>query len=306
MKHVKTEKVETQEENKSFSWKKKLICFFGIIIVLTVSILLYSRYIATTGLVIKEYKITNSNIPEQFHGLKIAHISDLHFGRTVKLKELQKLVEKVNLTKPDIIVFTGDLIDKDTSLTTKEVDEISNELKKMNTTIGKYAIRGEEDLQFKNWDFMMENGSFTILNNSYDTIYKDNNSFMLISSIHTIADGNTKVDEKLAEVKGFISGITDEELKPKYNILLLHEPDSIDEIDLDQWNLVLAGHSHNGQVRLPFIGALFHPDHAKKYYEEHYTINNTELYISGGIGVSDVNFRLWNRPSFNLYRLTRY
>lgn len=306
MKHAKTDKVEIQEENKSFSWKKKLICFFGMIIVLIVSILLYSRYVATTGLVIKEYKITNSNIPEQFHGLKIAHISDLHYGRTVQLKELQKLVEKVNLTKPDIIVFTGDLIDKDTKLTTKEADEISNELKSMNATVGKYAIRGEDDLQFKNWDFMMEKGSFTILNNSYDTIYKDNNSFMLIGGIHTIADGNTKVDEKLAEVKEFISGITDEELKPKYNILLLHEPDSIDEIDLDQWNLVLAGHSHNGQVRLPFIGALFHPDHAKKYYEEHYTINNTELYISGGIGVSDVNFRLWNRPSFNLYRLTRY
>lgn len=306
MKHAKTDKVEIQEENKSFSWKKKLICFFGMIIVLIVSILLYSRYVATTGLVIKEYKITNSNIPEQFHGLKIAHISDLHYGRTVQLKELQKLVEKVNLTKPDIIVFTGDLIDIDTKLTTKEADEISNELKSMNATVGKYAIRGEDDLQFKNWDFMMEKGSFTILNNSYDTIYKDNNSFMLIGGIHTIADGNTKVDEKLAEVKGFISGITDEELKPKYNILLLHEPDSIDEIDLDQWNLVLAGHSHNGQVRLPFIGALFHPDHAKKYYEEHYTINNTELYISGGIGVSDVNFRLWNRPSFNLYRLTRY
>ena len=84
----------------------------------------------------------------------------------------------------------------------------------------------------------------------------------------------------------------------------MHEPDFIDEIDYRKFDLVLAGHSHNGQVRLPFIGALVKPNYAKKYYDEYYKIKNTDLYISSGIGVSEVNFRLFNRPSFNLYRLT--
>ena len=98
--------------------------------------------------------------------------------------------------------------------------------------------------------------------------------------------------------------LNDSEIKPNYSILMMHEPDFIDDIDNSKFNLVLAGHSHNGQVRLPLIGALYTPIKAKKYYDEFYKIKNTNLYISSGIGVSQINFRLFNRPSFNLYRLT--
>ena len=65
----------------------------------------------------------------------------------------------------------------------------------------------------------------------------------------------------------------------------------------------MAGHSHNGQVRLPFIGAIVKNQGAKKYYNEYYKIKNTDLYISGGIGTSTLPFRLFNRPNINFYRL---
>ena len=79
--------------------KKKII--YGIIIAVLIIIitLLYSRFIATTGLKVKEYKITNENISEAFHGLKIIHITDIHYGRTVKIKEIKKIVAKINLIK---------------------------------------------------------------------------------------------------------------------------------------------------------------------------------------------------------------
>ena len=79
--------------------------------------------------------------------------------------------------------------------------------------------------------------------------------------------------------------------------------DNIDNILKYNFNLVLAGHSHNGQVRFPYSNPLVKPDNAKKYYNEYYKISDTNLYISGGIGNSVLNFRLFNRPSFNLYRL---
>ena len=72
----------------------------------------------------------------------------------------------------------------------------------------------------------------------------------------------------------------------------------------NKFNLILAGHSHHGQIRLPLIGAIILPDGAKKYYNGYYEFNKTKLYISNGIGTSTINFRLFNKPSFNLYRIT--
>ena len=87
---------------------------------------------------------------------------------------------------------------------------------------------------------------------------------------------------------------------------MLHEPDYIDQIGYEDYDLILAGHSHNGQVRVPFIGAVVLPVGAKKYYKEHYDLGDTKLYISSGIGTSTLNFRLFNRPSINFYRITTH
>ena len=91
-----------------------------------------------------------------------------------------------------------------------------------------------------------------------------------------------------------------------YKIILVHEPDISDKIIKDySVNLILAGHSHNGQVRLPIIGPIYTPPYSKKYYDNYYDIDGTNLYISSGIGVSTVNYRLWNRPSINFYRINK-
>ena len=115
--------------------------------------------------------------------------------------------------------------------------------------------------------------------------------------------GDKKLDEKIESTTTLLNNIPEEERKNIYKILLVHEPDVIDNINID-FDLILAGHSHNGQVRLPFIGAIKKVELAEKYYEEHYTVNNKELYISGGLGTSTVKFRFFNKPSFNFYRIT--
>ena len=70
-------------------------------------------------------------------------------------------------------------------------------------------------------------------------------------------------------------------------------------------NLILAGHSHNGQIRLPIIGGLTKFEEAKKYSNSKYNIDNTTLFISGGLGTSKYEFRLFNHPSINFYRLVK-
>lgn len=291
-------------ENKGF---KRLIRFFTIFVLITCSCLLYSRYIATTGLFVKEYKITDSKITDNFHGLKIVHISDIHYGRTVKNKELKKLVKKINELKPDIVVLTGDLIDKDTKLTENQSNNISKILSEIDVSIEKYAITGNHDYKFKNFNIIIENAGFINLNNTYDTIYKDGISNILISGVSTnYYKEDNKINDKLKSTFEYLNSFTNKKdtKKPIYNILLIHEPDFIDEIDKNKFDLILSGHSHNGQVRFPIIGATILPPYAKKYYKEHYELDNTDLYISSGVGTSVINFRFFNRPSINFYRLT--
>ena len=162
---------------------KKIIKFFLIFIIFSCGCLLYGRYIATTGLFVKEYKITDSKITDNFHGLKIVHISDIHYGRTVKNRELKNMVKKVNELRPDVVVLTGDLIDKDTKLTEKMSNNISSILSKIDPSIEKYAITGNHDVKFDNFNIIIENAGFVNLNNTYDNIYKNGNSNILISGV---------------------------------------------------------------------------------------------------------------------------
>ena len=92
-----------------------------------------------------------------------------------------------------------------------------------------------------------------------------------------------------------------------YKIILVHEPDYIDTITskYNNINLVLAGHSHNGQINIPYIKKLLLPEGSKKYYNNYYKVNNTNLYISSGLGESKINFRLFNKPSINFYRINK-
>ncbi len=297
--------LEEPIQKKHHTKKIVILTIIGIAIIIS-GFLLYSRYIATSGLEVKEYKITNSDIPKSMHGLKIVHISDIHYGRITFEKELKNMVQKINLTKPDLVILSGDLIDKDTKVTGEMVDQISSILKEIKTSIGKYAIKGNHDYNLRQWDFILENSGFIDLNDTYDTIYMESNEYMLLTGMSTNLYGDRALDEKLVPTNQFLESLTEESIKPSYQILVLHEPDYINQININEFDLILAGHSHNGQVRLPIIGSLFLPMGAKKYYKPYYKINQTDLYISSGIGVSSINFRLFNRPSFNLYRLTNY
>ena len=84
----------------------------------------------------------------------------------------------------------------------------------------------------------------------------------------------------------------------------MHEPDKVVDLQ-NKYDLILAGHSLNGQINIPLIKQLLLQKGSKKYYKNHYLINNTDMYISSGIGTTKFKYRLFNKPSVNLYRLTK-
>ena len=285
-------------KEKHFSFLK----LFITIILLIIVTLAYGFLIEPTLITVKEQKITITNLPDNFNGFKIVHISDLHYGRVFNEKSLKKLVQSINEQEPDIVVLTGDLIDKDTKMTNSLAEKISNQLNKIDSTTGKYVISGEDDLKFDEWTNIITNSGFTNLNNSYDTIYKNGYESIFIAGLSTNQD-KLNVNEKLKAPIEYLNSF--EKNGPIYKILLIHEPDTINDMSTNPFDLILAGHSHGGQIRLPLIGPIIIQEGAKKYHENHYKIENSDLYISNGLGVSDFNFRLFNTPSYNLYRLVK-
>lgn len=288
-------------EDKKFNFKKLLKGIF-IFILMCILVILYSRFVATTGLKVKEYKIVNSNITDEFHGLKVIHISDVHYGRTVNENEINRMVNKINFIKPDIVVITGDLLDRDTELNEKQISTLTKALTHINTKYGKYAITGNHDYKKRDeWEQIINDSGFTNLNDKYDVICNDNYENILISGMSTNSYNKIDVNDKMIITNTYLANTNDNIV---YKILIMHEPDFITKFDYTTYDLILAGHSHNGQVRLPIIGPLILPENAKKYYAEYYDLGNTQFYISSGLGTSNLDFRLFNRPSINFYRIT--
>ena len=256
----------------------------------------YTTYISTAKIGVREYRIKNNKLPKSFNGLKVIQISDLHYGSTMNIKELKKIVKLSNERKPDIIVFTGDLISTKYKLSSNEQEKITKELKKLNSTLGKYAIYGDEDKE--EISTIYNQSDFTLLNNEYDLVYnKDNNPILLI--------GLSSKDKKQNIDNAYNYFKQETHNSNIYTITLLHEPDTVDEINYST-DLFLAGHSHNGNIQIPFINyPIVTYENAKKYNKEYYKINNSDLYISSGLGTNKIDIRLFCRPSINFFRISQ-
>ena len=128
----------------------------------------YTTYVSNTMMIVKEDRIVDKDIPNQFNGVKIIQFSDLHYGTTFFEKQLKKMVKEINDRNPDLVVFTGDLIDKEYKVSSEESEMINKYLSRIKTKLGKYAVSGEEDGD--EFTTIMNQSGFTILNNNYDVL----------------------------------------------------------------------------------------------------------------------------------------
>ena len=282
----KKEEIKEEVEEKDHSKLKKFII---VLIVLIVAFLTYTIGIEPKTFTVKEYKVESSLYPESFEGLKIVQFTDLHYGNSINKKELDKIVSKINELKPDIIVFTGDLIDKDIVINENIQNEITVSLSGLNASLYKYAIYGNEDDE-KIYKEIMEKVDFKLLKNEATLLYYKDNTPILIAGFDPI-ESNPKysiLDEPVDEVN----------TENLYKIILAHEPDTIDNIISYNPNLVLTGSTLGGSFKI--FKPLFL--NGSKHYLDYEKIDNTELYISNGLGTKGLNMRFNNYPSISLYR----
>ena len=278
---------------------KKLIRFLLIIILILSLLIIYARYGGTRGLITKEYQI-ETTIDDSFDGLKIVHFSDLHYLRITNKETTKNIIKEINILNPDIVVFTGDLIDKDYTPTNTDINDLKELLLSIKSKYGKYSVIGNNDNKIRETiEDIYTNSNFILLNNDYDIIYGNNNDKLFIGGLDTYSYDKSDIDKVMTYFAD------NEDIN--YKIILVHEPDYIDIINskYNDINLVLSGHSHNGQVNIPYVKKLFLPFGSRKYYENYYKVSNTDLYISSGLGESRINFRIFNKPSINFYRINK-
>lgn len=290
-----------KEQNKEKTKKiiKTIIKYSLYIIIFSVLFFSYTTFISTSKIKVREYRISNKKIPDNFNGIKIIHFSDLHYGSTMYKENLNNVKKIINERKPDIVVFTGDLIEKKYKMTSKDKESLSNTLENINASLGKYAIFGDNDSD--NISTILNQANFTILKNDYDLIYNENNNPIMIIGLSSLIKNEQNIE------KGYDYFNQESYNSNIYTITLVHEPDSTDDIiNSHQTDLILSGHSHNGNIRIPIIKfSPFRYNGAKKYDQDHYKIKDTDLYISGGLGTNNASgIRLFCRPSINLYRLS--
>lgn len=272
------EKEETKERKKKrkLKWQVKLF-------ILIVLIVLYAFFIGTKGIFIREFKVSTSKISDEIHGLKILQISDIHYPSSVTDGMIEKIAKKANETKPDIVIFTGDLINENYKITNEEKDFLTNELKKINAELGKYYVTGEED--FDDATSILNLAGFVNLENNPQTIYLGNDKPILL------------IDKTSCE-----EYFNNNETAPDFKILALHDPNDLDDLLKYNFDMAIAGHTHNGQINIIKIKDLLIKGKYNKSYQK---VENTKLYINPGIGTSKINARLFNHPTMYLYRLNK-
>lgn len=278
------------------------------IIFVTICILilmyLYIKYNINT-IEITKYIVENEKLPEAFDGYNIVQISDLH----------SKLMKKIKLLNPDIVVVTGDLIDGENNNYNVALDfmkEISK-LYKVYYIIGNHeqkALIKKYKEEYKDYFNKLYQIDFVNLDNNKVEIIKGNSNINLYgltipySCYKYLFDNKnmTSIDSDfLLEKLGYVD-------KEQFNILLAHTPFYFDEYEKWGSDLTLCGHVHGGIIRLPFIGGLLSPD--RKFFPKYdlgkYIKNKSTMIVSKGLGGSKILIRVNCKPEVVSIKLKKH
>lgn len=271
--------------------------FFLIIIIILSVLYLYCE---NNNLQISNYSITNNNFPVEFNNYKIVQISDFHNTKSKRLA--RDLVKEIKNQKPDIIVLTGDLIDAN-----KEHMDISIDfIKEINNTAPIYFVTGNHEASINDYSELknkLEENNVTILDNESQVIKKKSSEINIIGiNDPTMKHSHYETDENIIEFE--LDSI--DYNKDNYTILLSHRPELFEIYVDNDINLVLTGHAHGGQIRIPFIGGLIAPNQGlfPKYTNGKIEQDDTTMIVSRGIGNSILPFRINNRPELVLITLS--
>jgi hypothetical protein len=255
----------------------------------------YARYIEPQIIITESVQIATPRIPAGLDGLKIGFISDFHVGNGIDQARVEQIVEQLNALQPDVTLLGGDYVHK-----LGYADTIAHGLRNLYAPLGVYAVLGNHDywnaprqvLTALQQQFVNARMPFQLLRN--DSVRLQVGATPLnIVGVDDISQGYGNINKALRNV-------------PRHEpaLLLVHEPDFADVAsETFPFALQISGHTHGGQVRIPFMPARFLPRWGRKYLAGSFTVNDMPLYVSRGVGMSWLPMRFLCPPEVTLLTL---
>lgn len=264
----------------------------AIVLLIVIALLLFcsyqNRHLETTY-----YTYKAEQFGADLEGYRIVQISDLHnakFG-----KHNQKLVDRIRECEPDMIVLTGDLVDSNHTNVDRAVQFVDEIVK----ICPVYYVTGNHEywLEKSEYDELMDglaSAGAVILDDQVVEISRGDAKFRLVG-----LDDKSLADGTLGTLLNNDQNVANEDSEKKeFTVVLAHEPQYLARYAGIGVDLVLSGHAHGGQFRLPFVGGIVAPDQGflPEYTAGEYYMDGTEMIVSRGLGNSVIPVRLFNYP----------
>jgi len=263
---------------------------------------LYAGALERHWLEVVHRPIAIKGLPSVFEGMKVAQLSDIHLNEFTEPFLVREAIDEINLARPDLVLITGDYVSAEVlprDLTIEAAWECGKLLSRIQCR-QRYAIFGNHDI-FAGEEHVgqaLRSNGIPVLRNTYLPIERGGSRIWL-AGLDDPVYGQPDPDQAIPST---IRNIPGEPI-----ILMCHAPDYIDELRThpagQAVSFVLSGHTHGGQIRLPFIGALHLPPGGRKYVQGLFQVDDMQLYVNRGIGSVGVPFRFDCRPEITFFTL---
>jgi uncharacterized protein len=250
---------------------------------------IYVHKIEPNWLEVTQIDVNLPKLDRVFNGYRIVQITDLHAGDGIDRAQLEKVVEAVNAQNPDLVVITGDHV----SRKPRQHVELLDTLAKLHPRDRTISVMGNHDVFNDPTPIRqaIQQAGITLLENSIYTLKRDR-ATLHIAGVGDVFAKQDRLDRVLAQLP--FTGAA---------IILAHEPDFADETAATgRFGLQLSGHSHGGQIRIPFYGGYL-PEYARKYPLGRYQVGEMTQYTSRGIGMIKLYARFNCRPEISVFNL---
>lgn len=241
---------------------------------------------------ITETDIWLRRLPPAFDGLRIVHLTDIHHSLYTPLEDVQRAVHLGNLLRPDLVALTGDYV----TLSPVYIWPVAQALGKLRARLGVFAVLGNHDFQVDPEEITraLSARHIRVLRNTHVALRSRSGSLWMVG----VDDLWWSADD----LPGALRSVPAREAK----VLLCHNPVGIRQAAEHGVDLVLSGHTHGGQVRLPLVGSVYgRSKFGERFVEGWNRVNGTQIYVSRGIGKVLVPLRLGCPPEIACLRLRR-